>query len=161
MTAAPGAKDNLVITRPTASTLRIADPPSGLYTGSGVHAGAGCAAADGDNAAVCASASIVTLVKVTSGDQNDRVRNSTAIKATLDGGAGDDTLQGGSAADTLTGAVGMDTLLGMGGNDPLKARDLLSDALINCGIGTDKADLDLLPKDPNSAISGCETKTRH
>ena len=87
-----------------------------------------------------------------------RVRNSTAIKATLDGGAGDDTLQGGSAADTLTGAVGMDTLLGMGGNDLLEARDLLSDALINCGIGTDKADLDLTPKDPNSAMTAARRR---
>ena len=64
--------------------------------------------------------------------------------------------------DTLTGAAGLDVLKGMGANDLLKARDLTSDATINCGGGTaDKADLDLLPKDPNSKVKGCETKTRH
>ena len=160
VTAAPGAKDNLVITKPSASTLRIADPPSAPYTGSGVHAGAGCIQ-DGDNAATCASAGMVTLIKVAAGDQTDKVKNSTTIKASLDGGAQDDFLQGGSAADTLTGAAGVDTLKGMGGNDLLKARDLASDTLIDCGIGTDTADLDLLPKDPNSVVMGCETKTRH
>ena len=47
---------------------------------------------------------------------------------------------------------------GMNGNDLLLARDLTSDTPINCdgGIGTpghaDKADLDLLPKDPNSVV---------
>ena len=160
MTAAPGAKDNLVITKPSASTLRIADPLSGPYTGSGVHAGAGCTQ-DGDNAATCASAAMVTLINVTAGDQTDKVTNSTTIKVTLDGGTQDDVLQGGSAADTLMGAAGSDTLKGMGGNDLLKARDLASDTLIDCGIGTDKADLDTLPKDPNSAVTNCETKTRH
>jgi hypothetical protein len=54
----------------------------------------------------------------------------------------------------------------MNGNDTLLARDLASDALINCDGGTkpgtaDKADLDLLPNDPNSIVFGCETKTRH
>ena len=50
---------------------------------------------------------------------------------------------------------------GMNGNDVLMARDMISDTLINCdgGIGTpgnaDKADLDLLPKDPNSVVTGC------
>jgi len=160
VTAAPGAKDNLVITRPSASVLRVADPLSVPYTGSGVHAGAGCTQ-DGDNAANCADAAIVTLIKVASGDQADRVRDSTTIEASLDGGAQNDTLQGGSAADTLTGASGLDLLKGMGGNDLLRARDRASDALIDCGIGADKADLDLLPKDPNSVVTGCETKVRH
>ena len=55
---------------------------------------------------------------------------------------------------------------GMGANDQLRARDLTADTMINCDGGTrpggaDKADLDLLPEDPNSAVKGCETKTRH
>ena len=53
---------------------------------------------------------------------------------------------------------------GMNGNDLLLAHDRTSDTPINCDGGTreaDKADLDLLPKDPNSVVMGCETKTRH
>ena len=47
------------------------------------------------------------------------------------------------------------------GATKLLARNLTTDPLIDCGAGSDKADLDKLPKDPNSVISGCESKTRH
>ena len=68
--------------------------------------------------------------------------------------------------DTLTGAAGADVLRGMQGSDLLEARDLTSDQAIDCdGSGTrsaaDRADLDMLPKDPNSVVKGCETKMRH
>ena len=50
----------------------------------------------------------------------------------------------------------------MNGNDLLLARDLASDTIINCGGGTaDKADLDVLPNDPDDYVAGCETQTRH
>jgi hypothetical protein len=54
----------------------------------------------------------------------------------------------------------------MNGNDDLRARDGASDTRINCDGGSspgtaDKADLDLLPEDPDSAVTGCESKTRH
>jgi hypothetical protein len=54
----------------------------------------------------------------------------------------------------------------MNGDDLLLARDLVSDQAINCDGGTapgsaDRADLDLLPKDPNSVVTGCETKRRY
>ena len=54
----------------------------------------------------------------------------------------------------------------MNGNDTLLARDLVSDTLVNCDGGSaagtaDKADLDVLPKDPSAVVVGCETKTRH
>jgi hypothetical protein len=54
----------------------------------------------------------------------------------------------------------------MNGDDQLFARDSTSDQIIKCDGGSapggaDKADLDLLPKDPDSAVVGCETKTRH
>jgi Ca2+-binding RTX toxin-like protein len=102
------------------------------------------------------------LIQVTSGDQIDKVTNSTAVKSSLNGGPANDLLTGGSANDTLTGAAGADTFKGMNGTDQLFARDLVSDATIDCGAGTaDKADLDVLPKDPNAAVVGCETKTRH
>jgi hypothetical protein len=160
VTAATGAKDNLVITKPTASTLRVTDLASGVYTGSGVHTGAGCTRS-GDSTADC-NASGITLIQVSSGDQIDKLANSTALKGSLNGGAANDLVTGGSGVDTLTGSTGADTFKGMGGNDQLLARDLVSDTSIDCGAGTaDKADLDLLPKDPDSAVIGCETKTRH
>jgi len=163
VTAAAGAKDNLRVTRPSASTVRVSDLASGTYTGSGVHTGAGCTPS-GDYTANC-SASGVTLIQVASGDQTDQVTNSTALKSSLNGGGANDTLTGGSADDTLTGSTGADALMGMNGNDQLLAHDQTSDTQINCDGGTspgsaDKADLDLLPKDPNSVVVGCETKTR-
>ncbi len=164
VTAAGGAKDNVVITKPSASTLRITDASAGTYTGSGVHTGPGCIRT-GDYAAEC-SASGITLVQVTSGDEVDKATNTTAVKSLLNGGPGDDLLTGGSANDTLTGATGADVLRGMNGSDQLMARDLASDASINCDGGNapggaDKADLDLLPRDPDSTVVGCEAKTRH
>lgn len=164
VTAAPGAKDNLVVTRPSASTIRVTDLPASPYTGSGIHTGAGCTRS-GDSTANCNAAG-VTLIQVASGDQIDKIANSTPFSSSLNGGTGNDNLNGGSGQDTLTGGTGADTMKGMNGNDTLLARDLASDTLINCDGGSapgtaDKADLDLLPKDPNSAVVGCETKTRH
>jgi plastocyanin domain-containing protein len=57
-------------------------------------------------------------------------------------------------------------LKGMNGNDHLLARDNVSDVSIDCDGGsdpgfTDVADLDPLPKDPNSGVRNCETKARH
>jgi hypothetical protein len=160
VTAATGAKENVQITKPSASTLRVTDLASGFYTGSGVHAGAGCTRS-GDYTANC-NASGITLIKVTAGDQTDKVVNSTAVNGSLNGGTANDILTGGSAQDTLTGAAGVDVMKGMSGNDQLMAHDGASDTTIDCdGGAADKADLDLLPKDPNTAVSGCETKTRH
>ena len=164
VSAATGAKDNLAITRPSPSTLRITDLASGPYTGSGVHAGAGCTRS-GDNTANC-NASGITLIRVLAGDQADQVTNSTSVQSALNGGPANDTLIGGFAKDTLTGAAGADVMRGMNGNDLLMARDLVSDQAVNCDGGgapgaADKADLDLLPLDPNSRVTGCETRTRH
>jgi hypothetical protein len=161
VTATPGAKDNLAITRPSASRLRVTDLAAGPYTGSRVDAGAGCTQA-GNNAVNCGNAGGITLIRVNAGDQIDKVVNSTGVKSWLNGGAANDLLTGGAANDILTGGTGADRMNGMNGSDRLLARDLASDTKINCGGGSgDKADLDLLPRDPNSAITGCETKTRH
>jgi RTX calcium-binding nonapeptide repeat (4 copies)/NHL repeat len=161
VTAAPGAKDNLAITRPTASTLRVTDLPAGVYTGSGVHTGTGCLPS-GDYTAVCSGQ--IARIRVLSSDQADRITNSTAVQSSLYGGEGNDTLTGGPSIDSLTGGADADVMKGMNGNDQLFARDLTSDTTINCDGGStpgtaDKADLDLLPKDP--PVSGCETVTRH
>jgi sugar lactone lactonase YvrE len=157
--AAPGARDNLAITRPSASTLRVTDLPSGSYTGSGVHAFGGCTRI-GDYTADCAAAGI-TLIDAATGNQPDKVVNSTAVASSLHGGADNDSLTGGSAGDTLVGQAGVDVLKGVGGNDLLVARDGTSDGLIACGAGSnDKATLDPLPADPDAAVTGCETKQR-
>jgi hypothetical protein len=164
VTAATGAKDNLAITHPSALVLRVTDSPGGAYKGSGVHTGAGCTQS-GDYTANCSAVGI-TRIQVSAGDQTDKVLNSTAIASSLNGGAANDLLTGGSANDTLTGGTGADVIKGMNGNDQLLARDLTSDTTINCDGGTtpgtaDTADLDLLPKDPDSVVTNCETKTRH
>jgi hypothetical protein len=162
VTAATGAKDNLVISSPSASVLRVTDFLNGAYSGSGVHTGIGCTQS-GDSTVICSSAGI-TLIQVSSKDQTDKVLNSTAIPGSLNGGAAEDVLVGGSNNDTLTGGPGAVVMKGMNGNDQLFARDLTSDTTINCDGGTtpsnaDKVDLDLLPND--SSPLGCETVTRH
>jgi hypothetical protein len=164
VTAAAGAKDNLAVTKPSASTLRVTDLASGSYTGSGIHIGAGCTRS-GDHTANCNAAGI-TLIRVTSADQIDNVVNSTATASSISGGAANDILTGGSATDVLTGGTGADKLKGMDGSDRLYGRDSTSDKAIKCDGGSapgtaDKADLDVLPKDPDSVVTGCERKTRH
>ncbi len=164
VTAAVGARDNFAITRPSASVLRVTDLPSGTYTGSGVHTGPGCTRSD-DHTANC-SASGITRIQVSAGDQADRVVNSTAVRGSLYGGSASDKLWGGSANDFVAGGPDPDVMIGLNGNDELRGRDLSSDTTINCDGGSssgtaDKADLDVLPQDPESAITGCETKTRH
>jgi hypothetical protein len=163
VTAAPGAQDNLAISRPSASTVRVTDFPAGVYTGSGVHTGAGCTRS-GDYTANCLATAITPVLPalVTSaGLQADKVVNSTDLPSSLYGGGGNDTLTGGAAGDILNGGGGADLLSGMDGNDLLRAHDGTSDQAIDCGGGSDKADLDQLPLDPNSLVKGCEDKTRH
>jgi hypothetical protein len=166
ITAAPGAKDNIKIMKPSAGTIRVTDLPAGPYSGSGIHTvtGSGCARS-GDYTANC-NAGPITRIQVASGAGNDRVVDSVPLPGILNGGAGNDVLTGGPGPDTIIGGTGADTMKGMNGNDTLSARDLTSDTAINCDGGTipgtaDKADLDLAPKDPNSVVVGCETKTRH
>ena len=164
VTAAPGASDNLEITRitrPSTSTFQVTDFPSGAYTGSGVHTGAGCVRR-GDYTAKCPASGITPMLPalVTSaGQQADRVVNSSGLPSSLYGGGGQRPLIGGSARDILNGGAGADVLQGLDGNDLLQAHDGTADKTIDCGAGSDKADLDLLPLDPN--VLGCEAKTRH
>ncbi len=161
--AATGAKDNLQITRPSASTIRVTDLPGGAYTGSGVHAGAGCTRS-GDYAVTCNAVGI-TAIHVSSFDRADQVVNSTTIPASLNGGGANDVVTGGGANDTLSGGAGADVMKGRNGNDLLLARDLGSDTMINCDGGAapgaaDEAEVDSLPDDPGSAVTNCETVTR-
>jgi hypothetical protein len=162
--AAVGAGDNLRVTLPSASLLRVIDRGEGPYPGSGVNPGTGCTR-QGDYIANCNAAG-VTTIRVVAGVRPDKVLNLTPIMGWIDGGSGDDLLIGGSSRDTITGAGGADMLKGMNGNDHLIARDNVSDLSIDCDGGgsagfTDRTELDLLPKDPNSAVRNCETKVRH
>ena len=158
--AASAATDNLLITHPSDSILRVTDFPLTPGTGSGIHAFGGCVRR-GDYTANC-NASGVTVIKVFAGGKADSVTNSTALRSSLQGGAGADTLIGGSSRDTLIGGSGVDVLKGMDDDDHLVADDGASDAVINCGRGTaDEASLDPLPEDPNSVVKGCETKARN
>ena len=166
VSAAIGAKDNLTITRPSPSTLRVTDLASGPYTGSGVHTTTAGCTRSGDYTVNCNNTAGITLIRVLAADQADQVTNSTSLQSALNGGPANDALIGGFVKDTLTGAAGADVMKGMNGNDLLQARDLASDQTINCDGGgapgaADKADLDLLPLDPNSKVTGCETKTRN
>jgi DNA-binding beta-propeller fold protein YncE len=161
VTAATGAKDNLSITRPSGSVVRVHDVPSGPYTGSGLHAFGGCTRV-GDYKADCNAAGI-SLIQVNARDQTDKVVNGTAIASLLYGRSASDTLVGGSKADSLTGGAGADVMKGKNGSDQLFARDLTNDMTIDCDGGntpgaSDEAELDLLPKD--SMVTGCETVTR-
>jgi hypothetical protein len=157
--AAPGATDNLAITRPLPGTLRVSDLPSGPYSGSPVHAGGGCAQ-NGAQAAKC-NAGMITRIDASAGDLADQVVNSTGIPGVLEGGPANDLLAGGWANDTLIGGPGANALKGRGGGDLLQARNLRSDEVIDCGDGADSASLDKLPLDPNHEVKDCETKTRH
>ena len=158
--AAPGAQDNLAITRPSPSTVRVTDFPSGAYTGSVVKAGDGCTQS-GAYAANCPTSGITPSLpaQVTSGDRGDKVTNSSGLPTALYGESGDDVLIGGPARDILNGGAGADLFSGMDGNDLLRGHEGASDQAIDCGGGSDKADLDLLPLDAN--VKGCEAKTRH
>ncbi len=162
ISAAPGVSDDLQITRSSDSTLRVSNAPSAPYTGSGVDAAAGCTPS-GDQAVDCI-ATHVTRIRVTAGDKPDRVRNLTGLRSTVYGEGGKDILIGGRNDDTLVGGAGADVIRGMDGNDLLRARDLASEAGINCDGGSspgdqDQADLDRWPEDPNPR--GCELRTRH
>jgi hypothetical protein len=163
--SAVGAKDNLKIVRTSATILQVTDLPAGAYTGSGVHTGLGCTR-QGDYKAIC-NAGPITSIAVNSSGGMDRVLNTTTLPSTIKGGAGGDALVGGGSADRLIGGGGVDLFQGGSGSDSIFARDLTSDSVINCDGGggapgaADKADLDLLPKDPNAIVAGCETKTRH
>jgi lysophospholipase L1-like esterase len=159
VSAAPGSKDNLEISRPTQSRLQVSDFPSGVHSGGPIHAGPSCAQT-GTKQVSCVATG-VKRIEVSAGDLPDRVVNSTGIPSALDGGAANDILIGGSAPDTLTGGPAPDVLKGLGGNDQLLLHDGISDESIDCGAGAaDFAVLDRLPLDPNTTVKGCESKER-
>jgi len=88
---------------------------------------------------------------VTLGDGDDEAVALGALRAKLDGGAGNDVLTGGDAGDTLdggdgddrlTGGAGVDAHDGGEGADTIAARDALREPLV-CGGGHDGGEADL------------------
>jgi DNA-binding beta-propeller fold protein YncE len=172
---APGVKDNLVITR--GFGLRVTDLPNGQYTGAAIYAGFNkrdpttnhptfrCGS-EGAFSATCNDTvkplrDALNRIEVAAGDRGDRVVNLTGFPIWIRGGKGNDVLIGGPGEDSLTGGSGADVIRGKIGDDSLNARDGVSDTVIDCDDGLDRADLDPLPKDPGSVITDCEIKTRN
>lgn len=88
---------------------------------------------------------------------NDIFTNSTSIKATIFGDAGDDSLTGGSGNDVIRGGAGNDKLSGGGANDNLQG-EAGDDSLLG-GTGNDTlsggaGNDDLSGDDGNDSMSG-------
>ena len=87
------------------------------------------------------AAAEVTSIVINAGDGNDRVwlrgnrRSPFTVKATINGGAGDDRLAGGAGNDTINGDAGNDRLDGGDGDDQLNGGD--GNDRINGGRGAD------------------------
>ena len=63
----------------------------------------------------------IASLDVKLGDGADTFTNSTAVKSTVDGGAGRDTIHGGSGDDTIEGGPDYDRVYGEGGADTLNS----------------------------------------
>ena len=137
--SAGAAASNRISISLSAGTYTVTD------TGAPLTAGAGCAVPRYDT--VTCGVGGVTSIVADAKDQNDAVTVTAATPATIHGGAGSDTVRGGPAADSLFGDAG---------NDKLYARDGVTDTRIDCGDGTDSADVDAAEA---GGTIGCETVT--
>lgn len=73
----------------------------------------------------------------------DTCAQGSACRDTLLGGDGDDRLDGLAGEDSLDGELGVDRLFGGDRDDTLFTRDGVKDTVVNCGLGTDTANVDL------------------
>ena len=86
-------------------------------TGSSIAPGADCVTVT-DNEVNCTAGSVASA-RIQTGDMADSVSNSTSLRTTMDGGAGNDTLTGGPGRDILNGGGNDDLLKGVGGDDSI------------------------------------------
>ncbi len=102
------------------------------------------------------------------GRGGDDLLNGGTGEDTIRGGAGNDTLQGSAGGDFLDGGPGQDFFEGdnectslpcTGGADQIMARDDEQDT-INCGVGADRATVDLLDIVAIDSQQGCESIDR-
>ena len=91
----------------------------------------------------------------TEDDNGSRRDNIGADVENVTGGNGNDSITGSSLGNVLTGGLGADSLFGLDGNDSLMARDGVADTTIDCGTGSDSAQINA--GDP--APIGCESVT--
>ncbi|MEU4692255.1 calcium-binding protein [Actinoplanes sp. NPDC023714] len=108
--AGSGTTNKVTITR-SGRTVTVDDKVK-------IKAGKGCKAVKGDKTKVrCKLKKNPTRVVVYAGSRNDTVVNKTGIRATFEGGSGNDVLVGGSNLDRLFGNSGADRIYGGGNND--------------------------------------------
>ena len=105
---------------------------------------------------------VATPVRVFGGDAADRIVGGAGADSlaghlgddVLEGGPGDDAVLGNDGADRLDGGPGVDRLGGGTGDDTLIARDGEPDESVDCGEGSDMADLDA--QLDHRLLKGCE-----
>jgi Ca2+-binding RTX toxin-like protein len=128
VTAAPGERNDLVVSRP--ATGSAGDPIVISDAGAAPAAGSGCTAGAAGAVICAAPTGAVTTVDITLGDRDDRLTAGRVAALKADGGEGDDTLAvtgstgstllGGPGADVLTGGDGIDVLDGGPGADRMQ-----------------------------------------
>src|SRR5262249_23550351 len=109
------------------------------------------------------SSANVTAIIFNGGTGNDRFTNSTRIKATASGGAGNDTRLGGAGDDRLDGGEGSDRLEGGLGNDTYSfgvAIAAQTDTIVEqANAGDDRLDFSALPATVPVAVNLSSTTT--
>ena len=127
--AAANKANNITVTR-NVTHFFVSD------TGDTLGAGPGCV--NLNTHLVRCTATGVASMRIDAKDRNDRVTNSAATPARIDGGSGNDRLVGGPRNDTLAGGFGNDTLIGNGGNDTAVALSVRDGRdTFNGGAGVD------------------------
>lgn len=105
--AAPGERNQIVLSLPTTSAMTVQD------LGAPLEAGVGCSAVDAHTATCTGAFSPPTALEAATGDGDDAIEASgLAIPTTLAGGEGDDALTGGPRNDLLLPGPGSDTIDG-------------------------------------------------
>lgn len=134
--AAPGEKNDVLVSRIDERTQRIADP------GASITAGRGCTLVDEHTAECRTARETMYYATVSTGDGDDTIRAAgetltTAARIFANGGPGNDVLLGGPGEDGLNGGGGGHDVLnsGGGGGDTLTDGD-------STGVDVDADEMD-------------------